>query len=69
MIVTRIQLYCDRDCANFYPRSGALDGAIYTTSQLRGEAKRQGWQRREKKDGFGKVDICPTCAKAKETNL
>lgn len=66
MIVTRIQLYCDRDCANFYPREGPVDGAIYTDNELRKEAKANGWTRQRRGALNVSIDVCPTCAKAKD---
>lgn len=59
MIVTRIHLHCDEQgCSSYFPPDGALDGALYSTSDLRAVAYNQaGWRRR--KTGHGLIDVCP----------
>jgi hypothetical protein len=57
MIVTRIQLHCSWiDCRNHFPEDGALDGAIFTSTMVRKEARAHGWTRTEQ------MDLCPSCS-------
>lgn len=60
MLKARIYLECDDStCVAVFPSFGGLpaplDEAFYTKRELRGEAKRAGWQR------YGGKDYCPRC--------
>jgi hypothetical protein len=57
MIVTRIQLYCDGEhgIEIHFPEDAPMDGAILTASELRKEAKKEGWARIEGRD------LCDEC--------
>jgi hypothetical protein len=61
MIVTRIQLFCDRDhgIEIHFPEDGSVDGAIFTEGMLRTEAKKSGWGRAQA--GGGYIDLCADC--------
>ena len=68
---TRINLECD-SCADAYPCVGLcpapLDGALFTASDLRREAKEQGWTAQSQRNsGFlVRRDLCARCSKKEE---
>jgi hypothetical protein len=59
MIVTRIQIYCDGEHGIdiHFPEDAPMDGSILTAHELRMEAKKAGWSRRQGQD------LCEGCTK------
>lgn len=63
---TRLYLQCE-GCGNPYPACGVcpspVDGAIFSPTELRADAKANGWTRK-RNDVIGAViDLCPRCTK------
>ena len=61
MMCTAIYLECDQ-CKT---RTPAIDGAVFSHRELRGEAKSAGWLRTRGSSGL-RVDLCPTCRPRKK---
>jgi hypothetical protein len=60
MLVQRMQLICDGCKTAVFPPDGAADGALYTVGDLRHEARKRGWKRRNNLP-MGTGDVCPLC--------
>lgn len=71
-IRTMLNLECD-ECRNPYPACGVcpspVDGAIYTPTMLRVEAKAEGWVRRRDVSRMADVDLCPRCEKKRVARI